>query len=308
MFFLGVIYLIATGLFWVLLGAIVGAVERRGLSTALLMLLLASGMVAIGGCVVAVLPASPLPPRQYALAAASLFCAGFFDYMLFLTMGRAMRNGPNGIVWTVAQSGVIFPFLFGVFFYFVPVTWVRGVGMAAVLAALVCNGLAKGLGETPDSDSGAGSWRFWMFLAFLAAGGNQVFTNWPSYYEGIRDGFSAYSRTFWLYMGYLAGFVLSENRRLLRRDYWRQLHDRRLWGFAALWIVGTLVVSFWLSFRGMDLVTAHGLGAICYPVMVCSCLVGFPIYSTLVLRERCTALQWAALITGVAGIVMISVE
>ena len=63
-----------------------------------------------------------------------------------------------------------------------------------------------------------------------------------------------------------------------------------------------------MDWFGMDLVTAHGLGAICYPVMVCSCLVGFPIYSTLVLRERCTALQWAALITGVAGIVMISVE
>ena len=308
MFLLGVICLIATGLFWVLLGAIVGAVERRGISTALLMLLLASGMVAICGGVVAVLPASPLSPRQYALAATSLFCAGFFDYMLFLTMGRAMRNGPNGIVWTVAQSGVIFPFLFGVFFYSVPVTLVRGVGMVAVLAALVCNGLAKRFGETQGSDSGAGSWRFWMFLAFLAAGGNQVFTNWPSYYEVIRDGFSAYSRTFWLYAGYLAGFAFSENRRLFQRSYWRQFGNRQLWGFAGLWIVGTLVVNFWLTFRGIDLVTAHGLGAICYPVMVCSCLVGFPIYSTLVLRERCTALQWTALATGVAGIVMISVE
>ena len=308
MFLLGVICLIATGLFWVLLGAIVGAVERRGLSTALLMILLASGMVLICGGVMAAMPPSPLISSQYALGAASLFCAGFFDYMLFLTMGRAMRNGPNGIVWTVAQSGVIFPFLFGVFFYSVPVTLLRGVGMVAVLAALVCNGLAKGVGESSESHSMTGNWRFWMFLAFLSAGGNQVFTNWPSYYEEIRNGFSAYTRTFWLYAGYLAGFAFSENRRLFRRDNWRQLGDRRLWGFAILWIVGTLVVNFWLTFRGIDLVTSHGLGAICYPVMVCSCLVGFPIYSRLALRERCTPLQWVALATGVAGIVLISVE
>ena len=308
MFLLGILCLVGTGLFWVLLGAIVGAVERRGLSTALLMILLSLGMVILCGCVVAFLPASQLSPRWYALAAASLFCAGLFDYMLFLTMGRAMRNGPNGIVWTVAQSGVIFPFLFGVFFYSVPVTLVRGLGMAAVLAALVCNGLSKEAEGAAERSASSGSWRFWMFLAFLAAGGNQVFSNWPSYYEAVRDGFSAYSRTFWLYTGYLAGFAISENHRLFRSDYWRQLRDHRLWNFAALWIAGTLVVNFWLTFRGIDLVTAHGLGAICYPVMVCSCLVGFPVYSTLVLRERCTFLQWAALTIGVAGIVMISVE
>lgn len=308
MFLLGILCLIGTGLFWVLLGAIVGAVERRGLSTALLMILLSSGMVILCAGFRVFCPDPEIPLRWRALAAASLFCAGFFDYMLFLTMGRAMRDGPNGIIWTVAQSGVVFPFLFGVLFYSVPLTFLRGLGMAAVLSALVCNGLAKETGRGAGNPSPSGSWRCWMFLAFLAAGGNQVFSNWPSYHEEIRDGFSAYSRTFWLYMGYLAGFAISENRRLFRSDYWRQLRDRRLWGYAALWIVGTLVVNFWLTFRGIDLVTAHGLGAICYPVMVCSCLVGFPIYSTLALRERCTALQWGALVAGVLGIVLISIE
>ena len=308
MFLLGILCLVATGLFWVLLGALVGAVERRGLSTALLMILLASGMVIICGGIMIALPSTALSPRWYALASASLFFAGFFDYMLFLMMGRAMRHGPNGVVWTVTQSGVIFPFLFGVLFYSVPMTLLRGLGMVAVLSALICNGLAKGDGPMLEKHDSTGNWRFWMFLAFLAAGGNQVFSTWPSYYETIRMHFNAYSRTFWLYMGYLAGFAISENRRLFQREYWHQLGERRLWGFAALWVVGTLLVSFWLSFRGIDLVTAHGLGAICYPVMVCSCLVGFPIYSTLVLREHCTPLQWVALITGVAGIVMISVE
>ena len=105
MFLLGILCLVATGLFWVLLGAIVGAVERRGLSTALLMILLASGMVIICGGIMIALPSTALSPRWYALASASLFFAGFFDYMLFLMMGRAMRHGPNGVVWTVTQSG-----------------------------------------------------------------------------------------------------------------------------------------------------------------------------------------------------------
>ena len=217
MFLVGIICLVVTGLFWVLLGAIVGAVERRGLSTALLMILLASGMVVLCGCVTAVMPASPLSPRQYALASVSLFCAGFFDYMLFLTMGRAMRNGPNGVVWTVAQSGVIFPFLFGVVFYSVPVTMLRGLGMVAVLAALICNGLAKGEAECsgPAKSSFAGNWRFWMFLAFLSAGGNQVFSTWPSYYETLRTGFSAYSQLMSVY-GAKADYLIINPNTVLR--------------------------------------------------------------------------------------------
>ncbi len=308
MFALGIACLIATGLFWVLVGAIVGGAERRGISTALLMILLALGIVATCGVVMLGQPDSELPAKARALAATSLFCCGFFDYLMFLTMGRAMRNGPNGIVWTVTQSGVIFPFLFGVCFYSVPLNGLRVFGMVAILVALVCNGVAKERGAEAVAAKPSGNWRFWMALAFLCCGANQIFSNWPSYYGAVREGFSAYSRTFWMHAGYLAGFALSENRRLFRREYWRQLADWRLWGFAILWIVGTLVVSFWLFYRGIDLVTAHGLGAICYPVMVCSCLVGFPIYTTLALRERCTALQWGALATGVVGIVLISLE
>ena len=50
--------------------------------------------------------------------------------MLFLMMRRDDAQwGTNGVVWTVTQSGVNFPFLFDVIFYSVPVTMLRGLGM-----------------------------------------------------------------------------------------------------------------------------------------------------------------------------------
>lgn len=312
MFLLGIVCLVATGLFWVLVGAIVGATERRGLSTALLLILLAVGLLACSRFALWLQPDPELPRQAYLVGTLSFLGCGLFDYLMMLTMGRAMRNGPNGVVWTVTQSGVIFPFLFGVIFYSVPLNGLRVLGMVATLAALVCNGVAKGRASAavgvPASPPAGGNWRLWMFLAFLCCGANQIFSNWPSYYPEVREGFSAYSRTLWMHYGYLGGFLLTENRRLFRRDYWRQLSDRRLWGLTALLLLANVIVGFWVCYRGVDLVTAHGLGAICYPVMVCSCLVGFPVYSTLVLRERCTALQWAALATGVVGIILVSLE
>ena len=144
MFLLGIVCLVATGLFWVLVGAIVGATERRGLSTALLLILLAVGLLACSRFALWLQPDPELPRQAYLVGTLSFLGCGLFDYLMMLTMGRAMRNGPNGVVWTVTQSGVIFPFLFGVIFYSVPLNGLRVLGMVATLAALVCNGVAKG--------------------------------------------------------------------------------------------------------------------------------------------------------------------
>lgn len=53
--------------------------------------------------------------------------------------------------------------------------------------------------------------------------------------------------------------------------------------------------SFFLLYPGMNRLARAGAGAIAYPLMVASCIVGFEIYSLLALRERRNGLQWAGL-------------
>ncbi|MBR0057241.1 MAG: hypothetical protein IJP66_07915, partial [Kiritimatiellae bacterium] len=42
-----------------------------------------------------------------------LLC-GYLNFWMVVYMGKAMLRGPNGIVWTIVQSGFIFSFTLGV--------------------------------------------------------------------------------------------------------------------------------------------------------------------------------------------------
>src|SRR5574344_1087402 len=158
----GIIALIAVGLSWTIAGVVMGLAPKKGVRPELV--LLCSGLVSLFVSL-ALLPIvsgwPALSERALLLAFCCYVLAGAVNFALLQLMSFAMQRGPNGIIWTIIQSAMIFPFLTGVLFFDVKLTLCRGAGLALILTALTLFGLAK------NNSSGGRTWLGAAFLAFL---------------------------------------------------------------------------------------------------------------------------------------------
>ena len=80
------------------------------------------------------------------------------------------------------------------------------------------------------------------------------------------------------------------------------LRSRTMWFFAVgLQVIG-IPSNIFLLYPGMNMLARAGAGAIAYPLVVASGIVGFEFYAFAVLREKRNALQLTALLLTLAGI------
>ena len=173
---LGIALLIAAGTSWVVLGAVIGHAARRNIPVPSVQALSAAIMLPVSIGVLLIHPDPECAPHVRLLTMLSIFGSGFLNYFVLNLMGKAMKTGPNGIVWAMVQSALIFPFLAGVIFFGVALTAFRLTGLGAILAALACFGLAR------DNNSTGSDWRRAALCSFLLAGINQNLSNLPSYF------------------------------------------------------------------------------------------------------------------------------
>ena len=81
--------------------------------------------------------------------------------------------------------------------------------------------------------------------------------------------------------------------------------SRWLWIFTLSLQFFGLFFAIALQYPSMDTLAKHGAGSLSYPLLVGSCVVGFSLYSKLFLKEKMTPLQWGALASCLAGIILI---
>ena len=312
--------LVLTGLSWVPTGAIVGFIGRRGFS--LFCFQVIGGVIGllIGGVIGLVSPATLLPPAGIPASTwtgviAGCLAFGFFNYFMTFFMGRAMERGPNAIVWAIIQSGLIYPFLMGWLVFGTPMSLSRALGIVLILASIVLyavrggTGMAAAKGGGGEEDKGGGSVAAWLvpsLLGMLFCGANQCGGNLTSYLPRGQE-FPSYFRAMVTSAGGLAGCALQlvmdgVRHRLPRRPGLRELAWLVLFSLALT--VGTYPVTAFLLYPGLDRLQSLGAGAMAYPVMVASCIIGFFPYGMLVLRERFNPIQLFGAVVGIAGIIL----
>ena len=229
-----------------------------------------------------------------------LLLCGVANYFQLEIMAKAMQKGPNGIIWTITQSGFIFPFAMGIICFGVPLPPFRGVGFILLIASLVIFGLSG------KSSQASGKWKLLALLAFLATGVSQSLSNLPSYFESAAP-ITEKWRTAAFALGLMLGCLLVKCRELpaFFRVVKEQLGNKNVWWMGALGSLSNMIFSMLFLYPGMNALEKTGCGAIAYPVMVCSCLIIFESYSIIFLREKRSAGQIFALILCIAGAVMI---
>lgn len=296
---LGIILLAVTGACWVIIGAVAGHAARRNLPVGTVQACSAVLSVLISS---AVLYCRPDPECAFSIrfwTMASIFGSGFFNYFVIQLMSRAMKTGPNGIVWATIQSALIFPFLVGVLCFGVALTIPRLGGLAAIVTALALFGLAR------DNRVQGSGWKWAAVGSLLLAGINQNLSNLPSYFpEAAAVG--SVSRSLAASLGTLTAFLIADWRTLLART--AALKNPLMWRYIACLSGSGLVTGYLLMYRGLNLVAEAGAGAISYPVLVSSCIVSFTLYSIFVLKEKPKPLQLGGLGLALCGIVLISLK
>ena len=65
----------------------------------------------------------------------------------------------------------------------------------------------------------------------------------------------------------------------------------------------SILSSIFLLYPGMNLLANAGVGAIAFPLMVASCIIGFEFYAVVILKERRNLPQILALIMMLLGII-----
>ena len=157
---LSILLLVCAGLCSVIVGVAVGHVERRGYSLVRYQLLNCAVCVAVAvagwaAAPSAMYPPSGCPPATWALVLAGTLLCGVFQYLMILMMGRAMKRGPNAIVWAIIQSGLIYPFLMGWLVFGSSMGPRRLAGIALILASvfLYASGKSRSAAASNETDA-----------------------------------------------------------------------------------------------------------------------------------------------------------
>ena len=297
--------LIVVGISWCLNGVILGRAPKDGLNESLII---------FTGAICAVLCGIVVSLSTGAISNASLpvtlrtlafyFAGGIFNFFGLQSMAQGMRRGPNGIIWGIMQSALVFPFTIGiVVFGTEPTVW-RLVGIVSLLVGLAFYAMAKESSREKGRPH-KGSWRFYAFLSFALVSIQQTLTSTPSYFPEARS-VSSVLRSVALSFGDFVGFLLLFAFRILRNGsiaipFRENYHRLRFWAYIFVLQFFAILFAYTLLYPGMDKMAEHGAGAVSYPLMVASCIIAFTVYSFAVLKEKPTFKQILALIFCLIG-------
>lgn len=296
----GITAMVLVGGSWCLTGFIMGDAPKRGIDPGVVQL--TGNFFSLAASLIIMFATGSVPHCSFkilSLTCGALAIGGVLIIVMQQLMSDAMQKGPNGVVWAVIQSALIFPFLGGLIFFNMSVTWGRLLGIVLLLTALVFFALSK-----ERSGKTGGGWKIPAFLSMVIAGIQQNFTAAPSYFEEARAVNSVVRTAASAAGGFVAVAICLLFRATpeRRKIYAENFRSPLLWKYIAGMMCFMFVFSYLLFYPGMNAMADHDLGGMCYPMMVGSCIVTFTLLSFLFLKERITPVQAVGLVLCVTGL------
>ncbi len=295
----GIIAMVIVGGSWCLIGFVMGDAPKRGIEPSLVQLFGAFFSVSCSTVILLLTGRPECPASVLLLTCGAYMVSGLINFSMLQIMSYAMQRGPNGIIWSIIQSALIFPFLGGMLFFGMEATTPRLLGLGLLVFALLLFALGK------DNSNHSGSWLLPAFICFLLCGVQQNIATAPSYFESARA-VNSITRALSTAGGTLTGAVLY-NLVLMTPERWKKIRanlgNRTLWKYICALQFFNLIFAYTLFYPGMNAMADAGAGGVCYPLMVGSCIVTFSLCSILLLKEKIRLLQGAAILLCLSGLI-----
>ena len=300
----GIIAMVIVGGSWCLIGFIMGEAPKKKIDPGLVIFGGAIVSAAVGLIIMVCTSAYPTSALDVTIyTCLSYAAANAVNYFTLQLMSKAMQIGPNGIVWSIIQSAFIFSFIVGVVFFDVKFTVLRGIGIVVLLCSLVFFALAK----DNSNKSEGNKWKWLSLIAMVCAATTHNLSTLPCYYESAL-GVPSIIRAIASAGGILITAVIWDLIRM-NRDRWetikRNMKSRQLWLYVGEVQFFGLIFAYTLFYPGMNVMADKGMGGMCYPMMIGSCIVTFTLTSIFILKEKLRWLQLAGLILCTCGLVLI---
>ncbi len=283
-------------------GLIMGAAPKRGVDPGLVQFL--GAFISIPVSVAIMVAGNAYPHGEFwpvFWTCASSFYTGASNFIMLLIMSSAMQSGPNGIIWSIAQSAFIFPFISSVAFFGVELTALRFAGIIILLVSVALYGADK------DNSNNSGHWKLKAFICLAMCAIQQNITTLPSYYASTR-GVTSVTRSI-CEAGAIALcaiiyniVLMSPERKTLLKN---SLKSPSFWKYVAIIQTSHLFLAYVIFYPGLNTMADHGLGGMCFPLMIGSCIVLFTVISVIFLKEKLRLLQTLALTACVTGLIFI---
>ncbi|MCQ2378715.1 MAG: hypothetical protein MJ016_05835 [Victivallaceae bacterium] len=302
--FYGIAAMVLVGSSWCLVGLVMGDAPKRGIDPALVQLCGGFFSIGFGTAILFVTQAFSTAPADVTRSTLFVyFLGGAVNFAMLQTMSKAMQKGPNGIIWGIIQSSLIFPFLVGVTFFGVPLSAPRATVIILLLTALALFSSAKNNAVT-GKETGGLNWKALALIAMTLAATQQNLSTAPSYFPETHK-ISSILRSIATAGGtFCTAVVFTLVRRTpeLREKLRFGIRSKTLWKYVAALQLFNLLFSYCCLYPGMDTMADHGLGGMCYPLMIGSCIISFTLASAIFLKEKITLLQIGALCVCLLGL------
>jgi drug/metabolite transporter (DMT)-like permease len=296
--FLGIIFVITAGFFWGINGIIFSYIAKKSMKFHLVIGVQAAWGVLLSWIFISnfqVLMGEKIP--YIGLLVVVMIISGILCSIGMMIMQRALKMGHHGIVFTISQSAMIIPFLFGVFIFGDNISFLKWIGVLFVIVSFITFGSERTEVDESKTSHSTYLWFILTLIVFFILGVHQILMIIPLHWNGWMD--TANIRIPLFMTGVLMGYVLAMVKQKTiprKKDLW----------------FGTLVVpmgfpSLIFFFKGMDLLASTNLVSLAYPVAVGTTIIIFMTYSLFYLRERTPKVAIVGVFVGIAGITLISI-
>ena len=160
---------------------------------------------------------------------------------------------------------------------------------------------------TKNNEHQNGNWKIKAFICLAMCAIQQNITTAPSYFAEAR-GVSSIVRALSSSGATLLSAMIYNLIKMTpayKEQIKSSIRNITLWKYTGCLQFFNLVFAYTLFYPGMDVMADHGLGGMCYPMLVGSCIISFTVSSVLLLKEKIKPVQLAALAVCIAGLVFI---
>ena len=300
----GIIAMIAVGGSWCLIGFVMGNAPKKGIEPSLIQFL---GFLFAAICSTGIMLGTKSIPtcswNTIFFTCTLIGLGGFLNFFMLQIMSCAMQRGPNGIIWSIIQSALVFPFIVGMLFFNVQFSFTRLIGIICLLASLALFAFTK------NNQSTNNNWRILAFLCLFIAAVQQNLTSIPSYYQEAKA-VNSITRALASACGGLLAAIFY-NIIKMNKDFWvklgSNLKNKTLWRYVIALQFFNLIFAYTLFYPGMNAMADAGIGGMSYPMMVGSCIISFSLTALLILKEKFSLIQIGAIIICISGLILICI-